>query len=55
MQQTGTKGVKEQVWLSWEGDPLGIVQVTNIWQHRQMVCALVSVMENEMHKIFWDF
>ena len=35
-----------------KGDPLGIVQVIKIWPYYH---KLESVLENETHKILWDF
>ena len=31
MQQTGTKGIQDKVWLGGKGDPERIVQETKIW------------------------
>ena len=37
MQPTSRKRVEDETWLGWEGDPLGIVQETEIWSYEQMV------------------
>ena len=36
MQQIGTKGIQDYVWLSGEGDLLGTVQEIKIWPYYKM-------------------
>ena len=37
MQLPNTKEISEKAWLGWEGDPLWVVQESEIWPYRQMV------------------
>ena len=43
MQQTSTKGVNDQAWMGGKGDPLEIVQGTEIWSYYQMVYAQTRI------------
>ena len=47
MQQISTKRVKDLTWLGGEGDPLGIVQETEIWSCEQVVYALPRISRGE--------
>ena len=43
-------------WLGWKGDPPRIVQEIKIWPSYQILYAQTrSDLENETHKILWDF
>ena len=56
MQQTGTIGVKNKKRLCGKGDPQGIMQEIKI--DHTTKCYLLKpefVLENETHKILWDF
>ena len=33
VQQTKTKGIQDQAWQGGKGDPLGIIQETEIWSY----------------------
>ena len=39
MPQVSTESIEVYARLVWQGDPLGIVQETNIWPYEQMVYA----------------
>ena len=57
MQQISTEGVQGETRLGRQGNPLGNVQESSIRPYKQMVYAQpgASVLENDSHKLLWDF
>ncbi len=47
MLQTSAEGIQDKIWLGGEGDPLGIVQVIEIWPSEQMVSAQIRKKKKE--------
>ena len=54
MQQISTEGVQGETRLGRQGDPQGNVQEISIRPYQQMVYAQ-PVLENDSHKLLWDF
>ena len=56
MQQISTEGVQGETRLGRQGNPLGNVQEISIRPYKQMVYAQPApVLENDSHKLLWDF
>ena len=56
MQQISTEGVYDDTRLGRQGNPLGNVQEISILPYKQMVYAQPApVLENDSHKLLWDF
>ena len=55
MQQINTEGVQGETQLGWQGDPLGNVQEIEIWHLKWYMPHPVPVIENDIHKLLWDF
>ena len=56
MHQISTEGVQGETRLGQQGDPLGNVQEISIRPCKQMVYAQPApVLENDSHKLLWDF
>ena len=56
MQQISTEGVQGETRLGRQGNPLGNVQEISIRPYKQMVYVQPApVLENDSHKLLWDF
>ena len=55
MQQISTEGVQGETRLSRQGDPLGNEQEISIRLYKWYMHNPAPVLENDSHKLLWDF